>query len=133
MRMKILLDTCAFIWAVSEPDRLSVKARDALLARDAVIYYSPITCAEIACLCERGRLVLNGHWKTWFDHYSEENGWSSVDINLPIIQDAFALPGSFHADPADRIIVGTARCRDMYLITADRKLLEYPFVKTIGS
>ena len=129
--MKILLDTCAFIWAVAEPERLSAKARDAMMATNSAIYYSPISCAEIACLCERGRLVLDVHWKTWFDRYSGENGWSSVDITLPVIQDAFALPGSFHADPADRIIVGTARCQDMQLITADRKLLDYPFVKTI--
>lgn len=131
--MKILLDTCVFIWAISEPDRLSTKAREMIVDKDSVIFYSPITCAEIACLCERGRLVLDAHWKTWFDRYSEENGWSCVDINLPIIQDAFALPGSFHADPADRILVGTARCQDMQLLTADKKLLDYPFVKTIES
>lgn len=129
--MKVLLDTCTFIWAISKPDQLTDRVRDLLIDPGTNVHFSPITCAEIACLCDRGRLIIPMHWKRWFDHYVRENAWSAVDITLPVIQDAFALPGSFHADPADRIIVATTRCHGMSLITADKKLLEYPFVETI--
>lgn len=129
--MNILLDTCTFIWAVSAPDSLSDKARDEILQHDRIVYFSPITCAEIACLADRKRIELNTHWKTWFDKYIEQNGWQSIDISVPIIQDAFALPGDFYADPADRIIVATARTSNLNLITADHKILEYPFVNTL--
>ncbi len=129
--MNILLDTCTFIWAISDPGQLTNPAREALRDPAASVFFSPITCAEIACLCDRGRLAIAMHWKKWFDHYVRENGWSALDINLAIIQDAFALPGAFHADPADRIIVATARVHGLTLITADAKLLDYPFVETV--
>ena len=129
--MRVLLDTCGIIWAVSDPDRLSAAARAILQQEDTEVWVSPISCAELACLQERGRIELDAHWKTWFDRYIDLNGWGVVDISLPIIQDAFALPSPFHADPADRIITATARTGDMILITGDRKLISYPFVKTI--
>jgi len=129
--VRVLLDTCGIIWAVSDPDRLSAAARAILQQEDTEVWVSPISCAELACLQERGRIELDAHWKTWFDRYIDLNGWGVVDISLPIIQDAFALPSPFHADPADRIITATARTGDMILITGDRKLISYPFVKTI--
>lgn len=71
--MKVLLDTCAFIWAISDPDRLALRARESLQAKDTAVFFSPITCAELACLCEKGRLKLDLHWKTWFDRYVKLN------------------------------------------------------------
>lgn len=129
--MKVLLDTCAIIWAVSDPDRLSDAARGILVHVDTEVFISPISCAELACLQERGRLELDAHWKIWFDRYVDLNGWRIIDISLPIIQDAFALPAPFHADPADRIIAATARTKGLVLITGDAKLISYPFVETI--
>jgi len=127
----VLLDTCAIIWAVSSPDKLSGEAVTVLEKSDTEVYFSPISCAEIACLQEKRRIELDRHWKSWFDFYVELNGWQSVDISLSIIQDAFALPSPFHSDPADRIITATARKKSLKLITGDKKLIEYPFVETL--
>ena len=129
--MKVLLDTCAIIWAVSDPDKLSLAARSILELEDVEVFVSPFSCAELACLQERGRIELDVHWKTWFDRYLDLNGWQVIDISLQIIQDAFSLPSVFHADPADRIITATARTEKLKLVTADRKLINYPFVETI--
>ncbi|NCC50701.1 MAG: type II toxin-antitoxin system VapC family toxin [Spartobacteria bacterium] len=129
--MKILLDTCAFIWAINDPDKLTEPARTSLTAPDSIIFFSPITCAEIVCLTERKRITLDRHWKTWFDTFTKLNQWQSIPIDIPIIQDAFSLPSTFHADPVDRIITATARVRQLQLITADKKLIDYPFVDTI--
>ena len=129
--MNILLDTCTFIWAISDPRQLTPKARKFLTNPETVIWFSPITCAEIACLVERNRIRISEHWKTWFDRNVALNGWWAADINVPIIQDAFALPGTFHTDPADRIIVATARFHDFQLVTADEKMRQYPFVQTV--
>ncbi len=129
--MNVLLDTCTFIWTISDPDQLTPKAREVLTDIQSVIWYSPITCAEIACLAERGSILIKDHWKTWFDRHVARNGWWAADINVPIIQDAFSLPGTFHADPADRIIVATARFHDFQLVTADKKMHRYPFVQTL--
>ncbi len=128
--MKLLLDTCVIIWAVSEPDRLSKEARLLLLHPDAEILVSVISCAEIACAAERGRIQLDRHWKTWFRHFVELNGWLAVPVDLEIMEEAYSLPEQFHQDPADRIIVATARKYSCRLVTADQKLLKYPHVLT---
>lgn len=129
--MTLLLDTCAILWAVSEPEALSEAAREALVRPDAAVHVSPISCAEIACLAERGRIALDRHWKTWFNYFAALNGWRAIDIDLSIVQEAYSLPGHFHSDPADRILTATARRFGMRLVTADRKLLDYPHVDTL--
>jgi len=45
------------------------------------------------------------------------------------MEEAYSLPGSFHADPADRILTATARLEDLVLLTTDRKLLDYPHLE----
>lgn len=128
--MKVLLDTCCLIWAVSDPSSLSSSASRILEEKNTIVQVSPISCAEIACLSERNRITLNQHWKVWFNHYLELNGWLVIDIGLPVIQEAYSLPDSFHQDPADRIITATARIYDLTILTADKKILAYPHVAT---
>lgn len=126
----LLLDTCALIWLVSESKHFSVKQKVAL--KEATnVYISAVSCAELACLADRGRLKLDTHWKNWFDLHTEQNGIEIVDISYATIVEAFSLPDEFHKDPCDRIIVATARIHHLSLITTDRKLLTYPFVNTI--
>ena len=129
--MKILLDTCCMIWSVSSPENLSTRATTLLQSEDSEIFISPISAAEIACASERGRISIDRHWKKWFRHYLDLNGWQIENIDLPLIEEAYSLPESFHADPADRIIVATARIRNYSVLTADRKILDYPHVESI--
>ena len=126
----LLLDTCALIWIVAESKRFSLQQKVAL-KKATDVYISAISGAELACLTDRGRLELDTHWKTWFGHHTEQNGFEILDINYPTISEAFSLPGEFHKEPCDRIITATARILDLSLITDDRKLLTYPFVNTI--
>lgn len=129
--MKLLLDTCAIIWAVSEEARLPQKTSAALTAPEAELFVSPISTAEIACACENGKLKLDRHWKRWFRHFIELNDWEIIPIDLDIIEEAYSLPSPFHRDPADRIIVATARRRGLAVVTADEKILAYPHVDTV--
>lgn len=129
--MKLLLDTCCIIWAVSNPDSLSRAAVDLLQAEDSEIFVSPVSSAEIACAAERGRIRLNQHWKIWFKHYIKINKWQLEIIDLNTIEEAYSLPETFHDDPVDRIITATARLKNYTLLTADKKILDYPHVTTI--
>jgi PIN domain nuclease of toxin-antitoxin system len=129
--MKLLLDTCCIIWAVSEPSSLSKDARSLLTADEADIYVSVISLAELACAVERRRVIIDGHWKTWFRYYTDLNGWKVETISLEIMEEAYSLPDNFHADPADRIITATARLNHCTILTADRKILDYPHVNSI--
>ena len=129
--MKILLDTCAIIWAISSADQLSKKARRILSDIHAEVSVSSISCAEIACAVANKKIVLDKHWKLWFRQHTNTNRWEIFPIDLPVIEEAFSLPGDFHRDPADRIIVATARLYQATLLTADHKILNYPHVETI--
>ncbi len=129
--MNILLDTCAMIWCVSEPEKLSDAARSVLLSPDTRVYVSAISCAETACLADAGRVEFVPHWRTWFDNALSANGWTVMDIDLETVQEAFSLPAGFHRDPADRLIAATARLNHMYVLTADNKILDYPHVRSL--
>lgn len=130
-KIKLLLDTCCIIWAVSDPESLSGSATALLEHTDSEISVSPISAAEIACATERGRIILDRHWKEWFRHYVNLNGWQIEPVDLDIIEEAYSLPGAFHADPADRIITATARLRNFTVLTSDRKILNYAYVNAV--
>lgn len=130
--MNIVLDTCAIVWCVSDPGKLSPAACDAITATSTTVYVSPISCAEIACLAGDGRIKVTPHWRTWFNRAVSENGWSVLDIDLETVQEAFSLPGEFHRDPADRLIVAAARLRNLRIVTGDRKILDYPHARSMS-
>jgi len=129
--MNLLLDTCALIWAITDPQQLTKKAISALQDRRSQTYVSAISCGEMACLAGKGRIAVDRHWKVWFNHYIKLNQWPCLDISLDIIQEAYCLPDDFHQDPADRIIVATARLNKMTIVTADQKILNYPHCDTL--
>lgn len=129
--MNVLLDTCAIVWTVSEPERLSAEALKVLTSPEVTVYFSPISSAEIACLSDRRQIGLDRHWKRWFNHFVALNHWQCLDITLDVIQEAYALPEQFHRDPADRIIVATARLHNLCVITGDSKILNYPHVRAM--
>ena len=128
--MRLLLDTCCVIWAVSDPSAISGTAQRLLTSDEAEVHVSAISVAELACAADRGRIVIDRHWKTWFRYYTEINGWLIEPISLEIMEEAYSLPDAFHSDPADRIIAATARINDFTIITADRKILDYAHVSS---
>ena len=129
--MKLLLDTCCIIWSISKPAVISQTAKALLTADDSEIHVSVISVAEIACAVERGRIIIDRHWKKWFRHYISLNDWQVDSIDLDIMEEVYSLPETFHADPADRIITATSRLKNYSLLTADRKILSYPHVNAI--
>ena len=129
--MKLLLDTCCIIWAISQPSAISKTAQTLLTAGESEIHVSAISVAEIACAVEQGRIVIDRQWKKWFRHYINLNGWQVDSIDLNIMEEAYSLPETFHADPADRIITATSRLKNYILLTGDKKILSYPHVNAV--
>jgi len=129
--MKVLLDTCCIIWAISDPSVISKDAKAILTADESEIFISVISIAELACAVESSRITIDQHWKQWFRYYSKLNAWQVEDISLDIMEEAYSLPDTFHADPADRIITATARLNHYTILTADKKILVYPHVDSI--
>lgn len=129
--MKLLLDTCALLHFSVQPERLSEEALAAIGEPAAEIWTSVISIAELACLVERGRLRLGSHWKTWFRTLLRTNGWNPLPITAEIIEEAWSLPEPIHRDPADRVLIASARVHRMTLVTTDTLILDYPHVPSL--
>lgn len=129
--MRFILDTCAILWVVANPDKLTSHTRELLSLDSSEVYVSPISAAEIACGVERKRIELDRHWKVWFRYFINQNGWEVAPINLSVTEEAYSLPEDFHQDPADRLIVATARLNALTVVTGDQKILDYPHVDAV--
>ena len=130
----IMLDTHALVWWVNGSESLSANASQAIketLTNDSEILVSSISAWEIAMLITKSRLILSMDVETWLDEVSQIDGLRFVPVNNEISIKSTVLPGEFHKDPADRIIVATARKFAVPVVTADEKMIQYAHVKTI--
>lgn len=123
----IVIDTHILIWAMHDDSRLSARARE-LIDETTVrsrILISAITPWEVAMLAEKGRIALGDDVGRWLAMALALPGLQLAPIEPQIAVDSVRLPGEFHPDPADRIIVATARFHRIPLLTADRAILSY--------
>jgi PIN domain nuclease of toxin-antitoxin system len=128
----IIIDTHIWVWWNQGDSQLSVHQRDAIEdARTDGIGVCTISLIEVARLLQRGRIILPKPIHEWFNIALAQQGVILISITPAIAIDASNLPGSFHKDPADRIIVATARAYDCPLITVDREILAYSNVKLL--
>ncbi|ANN80604.1 type II toxin-antitoxin system VapC family toxin [Bordetella flabilis] len=129
----IVLDTHALIWWVSGDPQLGANAKAAIAGarRDGQILLSAITAWEIAMLVRGGRLDLTQDVMTWLDTVADLPMVRFVPVDARISVQSVDLPGQFHKDPADRIIVATARHFGVPLVTADLRIRDYPHVQSI--
>lgn len=128
----ILLDTHVWWWAISEPENLSVSARqlisDTSLGQHCV---ASISLWEFAMMSQRGRIQLTITPQQWLSFALQTANTRVLPISPSIALDSCGLPGEFHKDPADRLIVATARMSHITLVTKDRKIRDYIHVDTI--
>jgi len=131
--MPIVLDTHAWAWWVTKDRRLSRRARTAIeraAGRDE-LYLSIFSVWEMAKKVEKGQLALDRKLDEWLDLALEAEGLQLADLTRPIVVDSCRLPLPFHGDPADQLIVATARSLSATLITKDSRLREYAHVRTL--
>ena len=85
----------------------------------------------MAKLYEYGRLELPVGLAEWFRLALEYPGVSLLPLTPEVAIESTNLPGSFHRDPSDQIIVATARYTSALLVTSDDKIADYPHVQTV--
>ena len=128
----MVLDTNAWIWWTEQPERLSVSQFAAIISNeDDVIGVSAISCWEIAKQVELGRLPLSAPLPEWFEVALNYPGVTLLPLTPDVAIESTSLPGEFHRDPADQIIVATARLNECPLVSADRQIRDYPHVETV--
>ena len=128
----IVLDMHIWVWWVHGNEQLTQNQFKAIQDNeDDVIGVSAISCWEVAKLVEVGRLGLSTPVEKWIEQAMGYPGIRLLDLSPEISIESTRLPGEFHRDPADQIIVATARIYNCPLLTADGRIIEYPYVKTI--
>jgi PIN domain nuclease of toxin-antitoxin system len=122
----VLLDTHALLWLDSGAPmtRESITAIDDAAGRGEVLV-SPISAWEIGLLVRKGRLRLDLDPRPWFERFLGLPGvrLTPLTVAAAIISSFLAEP--FHGDPADRLLVATARTLPATLITRDARILSY--------
>ena len=130
----IVLDTHILIWwATGDLTKLSPNAISAInqeLAGGEIII-STISAWEIAMLIAKERIVISMDLDEWLSTIEQIEAVRFYAVDNDIAVKSASLPGEFHKDPADRIIVATARKLGCGLVTADEKILNYQHVKSI--
>jgi PIN domain nuclease of toxin-antitoxin system len=118
----LLLDTCAMLW-LAQGAELAGDAREAIA--DRKLNVSPITVWEVANLARKRRIVLTMPVAKWFRQTVEMIESATPELTVDILAGSCELPGSPPGDPADRIIIATAREARLVLMTRDKAILAY--------
>ena len=123
----IVLDTHVFVWVMEDDAKLGIETRQTIVeaSKNNEVGVSAITPWEIALLVEKGRLRLAREVAEWLDAALAVPGVRLLPIEPRIALDSVRLPSAFHADPADWLIVATARHWNATLITADGAIIAY--------
>ncbi len=127
-RGRIILDTHVWIWAVEGlTENLDPKAVTAIerAAKASTLAVSAISVWELAMLVKRGRLTLATAVSSWVEASLRPPGVQIIPVGTALALDSVQLPDfDYHKDPADRLIVATAR-RHGTLLTCDESLLAW--------
>jgi PIN domain nuclease of toxin-antitoxin system len=129
----IVLDTSVWIAWASSPARLSPKAQRAIAdeERKQGVLVSAMSAWEVAAKSAQGKLVLDRDVRAWLHFASSYPGLGVVPVDPSDAVESTLLPGTFHDDPVDRVIVALARRLDCAVVTSDPVMRAYRHVKTI--
>jgi PIN domain nuclease of toxin-antitoxin system len=122
---RYLLDTHIFLWLMLATGDIKGKQGLETAAMAGGLLVSPVTCWEIGMLASRGRIHLGMPCHDWVEQALTAPGVSLLPLTPKIAVEASYLPGAFHGDPADRMLVASARLHHVTLATRDEKILAY--------
>lgn len=131
--MKYILDTHTWIWWNMHPAKLSGKVRS--LVTDSNLYeclfLSAISPWEFSKLLEKKRIGISCDPEEWINQALDMPKLRLVPLSPVIAYRSTVLPQPFNGDPADQIIVATAREENAAILTKDKKIRQYKHVRTL--
>lgn len=128
----IVLDTHIWIWWASELPDLKPRHRELLEAnRSSGLGVNAISIWEISKKFQLGKFGLDRPFDEWLKGVLALPDLRLLELSQDILVESTRLPNEFRSDPADEIIVATARVLNVPLLTADRKLLDYEHVSQL--
>ena len=123
--MKLLLDTCTFLWAIAEPDRLPRRVADMILFEEHEVYLSAASAWEIVITHARGRLHLQEPPDRFVRDQRDAAGIQSLAVDEESALHVSRL-AALHRDPFDRMLVSQAIVHGMTILTPDPLITQYP-------
>lgn len=131
--MTALLDTHVLIWWLTDGARLSPAQREVVASASAAspLLVSDISLWEVAMLHSLGRVRLSLPLREWLEMAVAPPLVRRHGISPAIAAELATLPESFHRDPADRILVATARVLGATLLTQDRRIIDAELASTL--
>ena len=130
--MMYLLDTNAWICLFNEPALLSLKSRS-LLSTMSEVAVAAISLVEVCQKHASGKLEFSIPVANWLEKALPKHLIHLLPLTPSIAHEAYCLGPEFHRDPADRLIVATARIHNLTLVTSDKKLIQFKGVKTLST
>jgi PIN domain nuclease of toxin-antitoxin system len=122
----LLLDTCAVIF-IAEDQPIDPSARQQITAASLAggILVSPVSAWELGLLAAKGQLTFLLHPNAWFRSFMSNPGVRLTPLTPEIAIECSFLPPPLHGDPADRLLIATARALGIPIVTRDRRILAY--------
>lgn len=132
--MTAILDTHVLIWWLDGSDRLSRAQQEVVATADAdsPLLVSDISLWEVATLYSLGRIQLVLPLREWLEKAVAPPLVRRQGISPAVAAELASLPDSFHRDPADRILIATAKVLGATLLTQDRRIVDANLVATMS-
>lgn len=123
--MRLLLDTQAFLWWITDSARLSPPARDAIADGANEVFFSAASAWEIVIKARLGRVLLPAEPERFISEQIGANGFQILPVQLRHALSLLNLP-EVHKDPFDRMLISQAISEEMALVTGDPQIGRYP-------
>ncbi len=127
--MRLLLDTCAFLWMVSDKTQISAACRAHLVDPTNEVFLSPVSAWEICIKHKLGRLTLTEPPQQFVPEQRKLHGIDSLPLDEDSVLQLPRLP-AHHKDPFDRVLICQAIAHSMAILTPDPLITQYP-VRTL--
>jgi PIN domain nuclease of toxin-antitoxin system len=129
---RLLLDTHIWVWAATEPHKLTSEVHKLLNSPETDRFLSPISLWELTVLVEKKRFALKEDFVVWVQRSISDLNLKETSLSWKVAYEMrYVLPN--HKDPADRFLAATAIAFDLILVTADQKLIGVPGLKVLAN
>jgi len=126
--LRLLLDTHIWLWSKREPDRLSRRVRNALLAAENEVWVSPVSTWEILAMVAKGKIRLHEEVPAWITKMLANTREAPLTHEIALLAQRVPLE-----HPIDRFLVATAQVLGLTLVTADERLLALKDIATLAN
>ncbi len=127
--MKLLLDTCTFLWIITDAPDLSDRAASLFMDPAHDVFLSSVSVWELSVKYSLGRMPLPDTPERFFPVQREQHGIAALPLEEPAVLHLHKLP-SLHRDPFDRMLICQAIEHECVLLTPDSLITQYP-VRTL--